>query len=387
MTLIIYTIFGLIFSCVMCGYSKPSFVFGKGQFCYNKSKQAFRFSAKTAYVPLLVILFLFFILFTVFRTIGENGSVGKDVIEYKERFDSANRPLIQSLINQGNEPLYGVFVWAIRKISSDFRFFLLCYYSILFIIQIKILSKITVSVITVFSYFAICFVLIINSFNLMRNILAMFVCWLAYIDLDKKKYIKSIVFITIAALIHFSAMICYPVWLCFVFADKNNFSLKKVICLWIIMMVLFFLLKVSIPAFLFLIINRKYVNYLRASGMAFNTFIGRSYLLLLTTWKFKALMHHNSMNRVMLVVLLVNFLVIPLQSVMPMTYRMLMMADPAVFFLVPELICVYKINKRNYLVNILIRTSLFLYLLLNIYSFVKGMFSYGVHNYSNILLS
>jgi hypothetical protein len=370
----------------MCGYFKPSFLFGKGQFCYDGSSRIFRFSAKTAYFPLLVILLLSFIIFTVFRAIGENGIGGMDALAYKERFDAANQPLIQSLINQANEPLYGLFVWIIRKMSSDFRFFLLCYYLTLFIIQIKILSKIDVSVITIFSYFAICFFLIIMSFCLMRNTLSMFICWLVYIDLDKKKYIKSIVLITIAVLIHFSAVICYPVWLCLVFADKNNFSLKKAIWCWIVMFILCFLLRVFMPAFL-VFFDKKYATYLNDTGLALNTFIGRSYLIFLAIWKFKILIQHNSMNRIMLVVLLVNLLVIPLQSVLPIMYRMLMLADPAVFFLVPELICAYAINRKNYLINILIRISLFVYLLLSIYSFISGMSNYGLDNYSNVLLS
>jgi hypothetical protein len=219
----------------------------------------------------------------------------------------------------------------------------------------------------------------------MRNVLALFFAWLAYIYLDEKKYKKSLLWITIATFIHFSAVICYPVWIICLFSDKNMFSIKKAFKYWTFIFILSFLFKFFVSDIMILV-SKNYSIYLNQTGMAVNTFVGRSYIIILAIWRFKTLISHNPMNRIMLVVLLVNLLVIPLQSVLPIMYRMLLLAEPAVFFLIPELIRVYSLKKNNYLFAIFVRLSLIFYLIWNIITFFKkNMQSYGLDNYSNIL--
>jgi len=383
--MIIYSVFGIIFSLIICFFNRPQLIFkNKKSSDYNLISQ-YAFSPKTAYFPLIVFLFIVFIIFTVFREIDGGGIGGMDAIKYKLSFENATQSLIQSLFTQGFEPIYGLFVWIIRKISSDFRLFLFIYYTIVFFLQIKILSNVKITWLSIISYFAICYILIILSFCLMRNILALFLAWLAYIYLDEKKYKKSFLWITIAVLVHYSAIICYPVWIICLLSDKKYFSLKKVFVYWFVLFIFLFLLRSIIP-YIILLINDKYVVYLNKYNMAINTFIGRSYIILLTMWKLNELIKRNPINRIMFVVLLVNLLIIPLQSIMPMMYRMLIFAEPAIFFIIPELIYIYSLKKNNYHINILIRLSLIFYLIWNIISFIrKSIASYGLDNYSNIL--
>jgi hypothetical protein len=371
----------------MCGFFKPQFLFGKRRQClYHHSVPLFYFSSKTAYVPYLIPLFFLFIVFTVFRLIENNGIGGMDAFVYKMRFENADGPLIQSLILQSNEPLYGLLVWIVRNITSEFRCFLIIFYTIIFFIQIKLLSKINITGIVILAYLSIFFTSILLSFCLMRNVLSIFFALLAYIYLDKKDYKVSFLVITMAVLIHFSAVICYPVWVACYFFDKNKIKLRKIFSFFLFILLLCFFLRLILPT-IFIMIDAKYAVYLNSTGLASSTFISRFFILLLAVWKWKKLIYHNQMNRIMFVVLLFNFLVLPLQAVLPIVYRMLSMADPAVFFLICELFAVCTLTKKNYVVNLFIRLSLIGYLLLNIFMFVsKSMPSYGLEYYSNILL-
>ena len=387
MTLLVYTAFGIIFSLLICWCS----ILYTKQYRHNKSFSIYIFSVRASYLPLIALLFLSFIFFTAFRVIDYNGIGGMDAKGYMLRFENANLPFMQSLVEQSNEPLYGLFVWIIRSISPDFHLFLIFYYTVIFILQIKLLSRIKITGITVISYFALCFTLILLSFCLMRNILAVFLAVLAYFYLDEKKYAKSFLWITIATLIHFVSIICYPAWLIYILSEKKDFSLKKALWYWGILFVMVISLS-SFAPFVLTFVDIKYVVYLKEKEtdiiIALPTFIGRSYIILLSIWKFKALVRHNSINKIMFVVVLVNLLILPIQIVVPMAYRMILLADLAVFFLIPELIRVYPLKRNNYHITLGIRLSLFLYLTWNIISFVRNSIpSYGLDNYSNIFFN
>jgi hypothetical protein len=387
MTLFIFILFGLLFSILICGFYKPQFFFGKEkQYLYNNSVSLFCFSLKTAYLPFLALLFLLFIIFTAFRLIENNGIGGMDAFVYKMRFENATGSLVQSLIKQGNEPLYGLFVWIVRKITSDFRLFLVIFYGIIFVIQIKLLSKVNITNITVLAYFTICFLSILISFCLMRNTMSMFIASLAYLFLDKKKYKTALIIITMATFIHFSALICYPVWVACCSFDRNRFDLKKIVLFFCVLFLAAFAIRPYLSN-IFIMVDIKYSVYLNSSSLAVNTFLGRFYILLLSLLKWKVLVNHNHFNRIMFVVLLFNFLVLPLQTVLPIVYRMLSMSDLVALFLIPELFTVYVLKKRKYVINLFIRLSLIGYLLMQFYSFAtKGIFAYGLDYYANILL-
>jgi len=389
MILAIYAIFGMLFSLVICGFLKPQFVFSRRR-CYNLTP-TFYLSSKTAYFPWIVFLFFAFIIFAVFREIDFGGIGGNDTIHFQRHFENAYLPLTQFLHYQQFEPLYGLFVWLIRQISSDFRFFLTIYYLIIFAIQVKILSKIKITKITIITYFSICFILILISFSMMRGILALFLTWFAYTSLNDKKYIKSLAWITVATLIHFAAAICYPVWLLCYLSDRKRFSLKRALIYWCFLFGLTFFLGRFVPNFLFFIDTRFYFYFDEDFNIGFNTFIGRSYLILLVIFRFNVLMQHNQMNRIMFIVLLSNLLVLPLQIVLPIMYRMLLMADLAVFFLIPELFHAYQIRQKEYkeyFFSIAVHLSLFFYLFWGVFGFIRRtMIEYGLDNYSNILFS
>jgi len=392
MTLYIYLFIGIVFTLMIGGYYKPELFLKREQRCYNGSIPMFSFSAKTAYFPIVLLLLVLFLIFAAFRTINIPDVFGRfggyDAYIYSLRFDEANLPLMQSLLHQRNEPGYGLFVWIIRKITPEYRIFLLVFYTILFILQIKILSRINITGYTLFSYFSICFISIVISFCLQRNILAMFITWLGYVYLNEKKYIKSFLWFAVASSFHFSAIICYPVWVIYVLSSKNSFSLKKALIYWIVLFVVIYIISMFAVQKIMLFIDSGYNKYFMSelSGLAINTYIGRSYLIILMLWKFKALINHNSMNKIMFLVLLTSLYVIPLQSVLRIMYRMLLISDLAVFFVIPEVISAYPPKRQNYLVSILIRLSLVLYLIYSIISFsTKTFYSYALDNYSNIL--
>jgi hypothetical protein len=343
-------------------------------------------SLKTAYVPLLVFLFFSFIIFTAFRFIDVGGIGGMDAFGYKRDFENADESLIRFLIYQSKEPVYSLFVWFVRRFTQNFTFLLILYYTVIFIIQIKILSNIKITSIISFTYFAICFILILTSFNLMRNILSLFVGYLSYNYLDGKKYFRAFLAITIATLIHFSAVICYPVWLLCFLCDKKQFRLKRSIFYFLLAFIGLFLMKSLVPNFM-LLINKTYSIYFSNEKVAINTFVSRFYIILLVLLRWNSLIKHNKMNRIMFIVVLINFLVLPLQTIVSIMYRMLLMADIAIFYLISELMVVCSLTKRSHLLHLCIRFSLIGYLIIYIFIFItKNMPSYGLGHYSNVLL-
>ena len=374
--MITYIIYGFIFSLILCGYCNAKF---------------YAHQQKNYYKYLLVLLFFSFIIFTSFRVIfldtdDYTALGGIDATSYKKYFENANLSLKDYYSNNYSEPLYELFVWLTRKISSDFRLFLTIYYTIIFTIQIKILSKIKISKSVFISYFAVCFLLIVTSFSAMRNVLSVFVSWMAFMALDEKNYTKSFLWITVSSLIHYSAVICFPMWfICCLSERKDGFSLKKAFQYWgggvmLIIMLLYFLPN------LLLHVKPEYIHYLnQPSEIAINQTIGRSIIVLLVILKFKDLIRHNSMNRIMFIALLVTLYVPLLQIMLPIMYRMLLFGNLATFFLISELIAVFPLNRKRFLMNFCINSVLLFYLLLTIISFSRNALpSYGL-NYVNSL--
>ena len=111
-----------------------------------------------------------------------------------------------------------------------------------------------------------------QSYNVLRQCLSLAMCFIFCIYLDKKKYVKALIFMYIGMQCHNSGFMMIPFWFISYFCDSKKLSLKsKVISLSITIGVILILLlnytNIIKLLYNFHIINARYLYYLNSSSM------------------------------------------------------------------------------------------------------------------------
>lgn len=164
-------------------------------------------------------LFIFFVLlfFAVFRYVHDKYG-GTDAYSYVKEFQEFNVPLSYYLnvdrficVWNYGETLFKLFTLVMRKITSDYHPYFLVIYSLIISGVLTFIYKFYHKK----SYFFTLILLIpcyIHSYNVMRGWMSIAICMFALVAINNKKWLKSLIVIYIAILIHTLAVVFLAVW-------------------------------------------------------------------------------------------------------------------------------------------------------------------------------
>ena len=313
----------------------------------------------------LFIIYIIYTFFTVFRVI-DVGIGGIDAYVYKLYFLGAKTSWIEAIEYQNYEVGYATIIWLFRLLTDDYRFVLFFLYTFMFIVLVVFVRYITFNMYTFLSIFLL-LALIINSFNTLRVIIAVFIGMVVYIQLFKSKYLNSILLSIVAISIHISALILFPIIsVHFIINKRKNISFKKLIfyvcSLSIITVVLMWLAK---P----IIMNSNYHIYNNEGGIALQTYIMILILFLLSVLKYKQMVNINKFNKTLITILPIGLIILPLQMEYSILYRMVLYFLPIIYSLIPPLIRSLSITSIKKIHYFFIKLGLVLYLILKIIIF------------------
>ena len=172
----------------------------------------------------MTCLFLILLFFAVMRKIGP-GVGGTDAYEYLQKIDSVNVSYesyldslqTKSLLKTG-EPLFQLFVIWCGKLSHGHAVFLLIVYSTIVYCFLRFICKFYYESLNFFPILLlICYFL--SSFNILRSWWSVALCSISFNLIVDKKYIKSLILILSASLIHYVGLCFIIVWLCCLLYD------------------------------------------------------------------------------------------------------------------------------------------------------------------------
>jgi hypothetical protein len=344
-----------------------------------------RISAKTALLPFLCCVFVSFAVFTVFR----DESVGTDYYSYKIRcFDNAAGAALAdymlSVTSAGFEPLFALFSYLIKNAGGNFLVFLFIFYVIVFLTQVTLFSKVNGFFIPLVLYLILVFPMILDSFSMMRNSLAAFIAIWGYVYLSKKKYFAALSVFLAAALIHYTAMFCFSVWLMCLFCDRKRFHIRRAVILVVLGATLCYaLLPALIKAALFL--NPLYIYKFEDQGISIKTMFFYVAVFTASVVYSRKFITDNPVNRVMLIAVGCAIATIPLQGAVELISRMLLFSHIPLFFLIAGLFSV-KITRNNVIPMVCVLSLIMLLSLARFYVRVTSIaVDYGINNYGNML--
>lgn len=202
------------------------------------------------------IFLLFLPLFLLSALRGEE--VGGDLEYYIPYFDDACQAESFSDLMQisGHEPGYIIFTKLIGSISSSHRFFLLVTSAVSLIGPACFIYKFSTNPIaSVMIYYSMGFYT--NSFNNIRQAIAMSIIFCAYPLLFDKRFKQFLGLVLLATLFHYSAFIIalvYPI-------IKKEISMEKMFSFLVLGVTLFLILGSSLLSFFVDLINLIYMKY------------------------------------------------------------------------------------------------------------------------------
>ena len=331
---------------------------------YNVNKcRKFTLSTDFIFVFLAYLIYIFFAVSKSFMPgIGAN-----DAYAYYLNFTMADCSLFNFMTNVTTfEPGFSFIVWIVRQLTTDYRFMILVWHTLTFILIIKFYKLIYLKNHT----FLIIFVgltLLITQFNTLRMSISILVALFSLIAMYEKRWIKSLIIIICAISVHITAVIMLPVFMVIFITYNRKNSKKSVIAILIIFGIVF-------TISMFGLINKFAINtekniYVGYSSVAWGTDAAIIVFLILSYVKFNQIRKMAGINEIFMMALPVELICIPLQLNMAMMYRMILYFIPIIYFLIPSIIQCYK-ETENKVKYITITIVSYAYLLLQIYSFI-----------------
>lgn len=200
----------------------------------NKRKSNKAFSI-TMYVIISVVL----IIFSVFRYIDvDKGIGGSDVGNYLNYFENAKYiplNLYQTLRLDDSEWIFFNLLYVIRLITSNYIVMFVVVYVLIVVMYIYFASK-NFNKKNWWIYTPIILLPILMSFNLIRNIMSVAVVLFAIEQIKHKKYLNYFMLITIAFMIHYSAIIMYAFGIYYILIyesqmkTRNRYIISTLVC-------------------------------------------------------------------------------------------------------------------------------------------------------------
>lgn len=319
------------------------------------------------HLVLIFLLWLEVVLFCAFRTISR-GYGGTDAIAYKSFFENAIGGF-NDYVNKYKdfEVLYLLTNWIVHKFTDNYQIYLVLYYTVMVGCLLKFCKMFKLNKYYYLGTLCLVFVLL-QSFNLQRNILAVFLSFFVIDNIKNKQYLKAGIQIIILMGIHRSSVILFVplfgIWL----IEKIKGKKTYLIVLYDIVVSSVILLGSSLIGTLFM--GTRYSAYDVGTGsVALANVISLVFVLIIIRLR-QTIIFMNKKLAFLIYFYILFIPLIALQSVFSIAYRMVLYTLPISYVLFSKIKEEFSLNK-NY-VNILINLMANAYLLYRVLSLALG---------------
>lgn len=396
MNLLGLLLFGIIFSFVLVGYVKPDVVFPGATYIYLKGGRI-PASKRTVYFVFLLSAVVVFLIIAGFQYINTAeftrdafGGWSNDMSRYWFGFqDAGKQSLGQFMLSQMQEPLYLIFIYVMRRLTSHFSLVLLVAYGFYAVSVIKFLRDFVLFgggeprqpfAFAAFAFFCIMYVTILVSFSMFRTGLAVAIALHVYRFLLKEKWRKAYIVSLVACGFHFSAAILFPICIMYRIWRSKKLRLNFFMFIFFIVFVLGLAFARLVPTLMKMVAGR-YVAYGNSEGIAVNTYLTDFLLVLMILYRRKDFFR-TKQDDICFIILLSSFFILDLQLALSIFYRMIFFTYFPVILVIQRLFQIYRVRKNDMIVPLFARLFLVVYLLLFLYKFCIGAWtSYGLNSY------
>ena len=302
----------------------------------------------------LVITVFSLIYLYAFRSIGTTWEKigGYDAGAYKEYF-------LGKLTNTHYEFGYSLLNRFIRLFTNNYQVFLIIISIFMIFCIIKFLREVNN-----YNYLLVTMLLIMffESFNTQRNSLCIFIFLLITISINKEKYGQAVLLALISMSIHTSSLIIFPVIIVnYLLSKKKDIPFAKLVMLILLMCTITIVLSQMMKTFLASTVYETYVN--GTGDHSLKIYLFALGVLILSHIKQKKLVKQNRINKTLILSIPIIFLVIPMQLMAVIFYRMCLFFLPLMYTMLAEL---FKSDKKIPIRILII--SLFLYKIIDFFS-------------------
>ncbi|EPP2134690.1 EpsG family protein [Vibrio alginolyticus] len=259
---------------------------------------------------------------------------GIDTIVYQEIFNVLLNKDISSVNEQRIEFGYALLMWLSKSIVDNFNFFLFIFSVSILTLYLKICNVMTKNVFSIVSYFAIS-LFVIDSFNISRMILSVFILFFIIPELRKENYLRAILIVLLSTSIQMTGLwglvIIFYYYFMYSLTNKKTirflmFLLGSVLSYGMVFVFKAMLMKVGYSHYVDDEGGASYLNYIYLAVILFISFV----------FKFdKFVDETNAM--VVLRILPSMFFIIPLYTAIPIAYRFNLFYILLFFFILPDL--------------------------------------------------
>jgi hypothetical protein len=272
---------------------------------------------------------------------------GLDTPGYESIFNLMQEGFFSSVLNQRIEKGFSFFLWLVKWSGGDFSVFLFAYSFLLLNLYFYICNKISFTFISISSYFLMT-LFVIDSFNISRMILGVFVLFVSVYYLSEKKYFYSICYTLIASSIQ---MVCLWgfVFILYIYIF-NKFKSEKLLksLMYLFSLLLSFLL---VGVFKTVLSSIGYGHYLNDDGGI--SYLNYAYALFVLIFYFFTNFKDDEISPVSHLIFRLMptiYFVVPLYYVIPIAYRFNYIYILFFAFLIPDIfnVSLRKIKNKNY---------------------------------------
>lgn len=332
---------------------------------FDQDKSIVKFSEKAK--NMIIIAYLIFIFFSVFRKIAQGGVGGTDAYGYMNYFNTSPRSIIQSIKNQGYEPGYAGFIWFMRMIFTDYKIVLFITHSYMYYSMVQFMRRFKYNKFTIIAS-VLMMGLLMNSFNIIRMVLSVCISFNIYSSLYESKVLKALLISIFAVTVHISAAIMIPIVLKYAFyLYDDEITASKMLVINLAMYVLSIVAILSID---FIIVGTKYTFYQgKEESIAVVSFAIMLITYIGSLMKYSELIELSKMNKILISSIPIGLVILPLQFKMSIMYRMILFINPLLFMLIPQIIYLSYKKSGYKILDFMLTTGFSLIVSYKIYQF------------------
>ena len=292
-----------------------------------------------------------------------------DAYAYYEIFNwSKDITLLEYFRVSTVEPGYSLIAWLIGNIIGSYTVFLAIVHIFIYCTHCYFINKLPMIKGTILPVSIICLELF-SGFYLQRNIIAVSFALILWVKIYEHKYIAAIGVLMCAVLVHYSAIILFPVLIHIWLSKKNGVKKYKIVLLE--MLFIIFLVLFGRPFFNMFSENDKYYIYGNTGSVAIATDVFAIIIMMIFLQKIKIMDKKKPFIVILGISLFSILLIIPLQLQFSIMYRMIL-------FFLPAMITVFFYTVREYkgINYCLLNGIMLLYSGYRIYTFFSEELSY-----------
>lgn len=289
----------------------------------------------------LILAVSFSVIAISWRSIGFVDGVnfgGLDAPAYKEIYEYSGVGFEESLTLQFYERGYSVLVWFFSRYVGGYEIFQVFIYACMFLMFHYYSTKLNKSYYSLFSLILLIF-FIVNSFNTLRVIFAVFLAISVLFFLSDKKYLASLALFLLSFSIHMSSFVV------FLFVFFNWLYNRLGFQFYIVVLFCSIFLSGFLAVFVMPVIieDSRLVAYANQVGeISYGTITAVFVFIALILLRYEEVLSLNRYNRSMLISLSTFYIVVPIFYFYPIAYRLFLFYLPILFFLIPSILKVYS---------------------------------------------